>query len=144
MVKTYKKKQTRRRDRQRRQRASVRHIRKIQRGGEPDTDTDAFVKSIQLPEFMSGVTLSVEEVYTKPDRFIPDNRKTPVTITKNNKKIEFFIVAPKPLSNQQSIYIYINEKLHGRVMITVGKDNMGSYNSETSDAIFLAIKNNSI
>lgn len=144
MVKTYKKKQTRRRQRQRRQRASVRRIRKIQRGGEPDTDTDAFVKSIQLPSFLADVTLSVEEVSTKPDRFIPDSPKTSVTKTKNNKKIEFFIVAPNPLSNLQSVYIYINENLHGRVMITVGESNHGSYDSETASAIFLAIKNKPI
>jgi hypothetical protein len=150
MAKTYKKKQTRRRHRQRCQRASVRRIRKIQRGGADDA-IKAIVEGIEIsvvkkaliqveiivPPGNPTVTLTVEQTNTPPSNKIS---KTPVSLILDGK-IDFFIVEPTSGSKLQSVYIYLNDNIYGRVMIVVNGNNMGSYDSLVATAIFNAINN---
>jgi hypothetical protein len=151
MVKTYKKKQTKRRRQRQNKRASVRHgrvqrLRKIQRGG-ADDDVVNIVESIQsdvksalvtneIAVDDTDVTLSVDSA----DHNISCQNNISVTFKIKSKNIKFCIVT-LPNSSTQSVYIYLNDKLHGRVMCTVGKNNMGSYHKLVATAIFNAINN---
>ena len=141
MVKTYKKKQTRRRQRQNK-RASVRHgrvrrLRKIQRGGADET-IDAIVGGITITNY-DNATLTVDEITT-------ENVKptSPVSFTFGNKKIEFFIATPPGNQGltQRFVYIFLNDKLYGRVMLVInGAKYNDSYHESVATAIFNAINN---
>ena len=141
MVKTYKKKQTRRRQRQNK-RASVRHgrvrrLRKIQRGGADET-IDAIVGGITITNY-DNATLTVDEITT-------ENVKptSPVSFTIDSKKIEFFIATPPGNQGltQRFVYIFLNGKLYGRVMLVInGAKYNDSYHELVATAIFNAINN---
>ena len=151
MVKTYKKKQTRRRQRRNSKRASVRHgrvrrLRKIQRGGADET-IDAIVNGIEISgiktalvsfvEPSDNVTLMVDEITT--ENVIPTS---PVSFTFGNKKIEFFIATPPGNQglSQRFVYIFLNNNLYGRIMLVINKTKINdSYHESVATAIFNAI-----
>lgn len=70
---------------------------------------------------------------------------TPILFDFQGKKIKFVIVKPNSNSNKQSVYVYMydNSKmtyvLYGKVMVTVSRENMGSYDKSVATAIFNAI-----
>ena len=141
MVKTYKKKQTRRRQRQRRQRASVRRIRKIQRGGADDA-IKAIVDGIeisvvktalsQLIDVNDTVTLLIEKITGD----IKITNQTPVSFILDDNKIDFFIFTPPNGVSQRFVYIYLKDKLYGRIMLVInGNKYNDSYNSSVAEAI---------
>ena len=153
MVNTYKKKQTRRRQRQRRQRASVRHgrvrrLRKIQRGGADET-IDAIVNGIEISGIKTALVRFVEpsdNVTLMVDEITTENVKptSPVSFTFGNKNIEFFITTPPGNQGltQRFVYIFLNGKLYGRVMLVInGAKYNDSYHESVATAIFNAINN---
>lgn len=163
MVKTYKKKHTRRQRRNYRQRTRVRHVirRKIQRGGtQLDDKINEIVKGIEISVvknafrelgFIQGnenpnVSLTVERIYEISNSV----KKLQNTVSFNfgNEIIDFTTVLPDFKSLQQSIYIYTrkniddisNNKIYGRIMIVINNNSYhGSYYELAATAIFNSV-----
>jgi len=141
MVKTYKKKQTRRRRQRQHKRASVRHgrvrrLRKIQRGG--DGTVDAMVNGITITNY-DNATLTVDKITTNNV-----NRISPASFTIDNKKIDFFIAEPPGGQGltQRFVYIFLDDKPYGRIMLVInGTKYNDSYDKSVATAIFNAINN---
>lgn len=158
MVKTYKKKHTRRQRRNYRQRTRVRRVirRKIQKGGTPlDDKIDEIVKGIEIDVpvfrdlgFIVGkenptVSLTVERIYEISNSV----KKNTVSFKFGNEIIDFTTVLPDSKSSQQSIYIYTrknidtidNNKIYGRIMIVINNSYHGSYHHTAATAIFNSV-----
>lgn len=161
MVKTYKKKHTRRQRRNYRQRTRVHRVirRKIQKGGtQLDDKIEEIVKGIEIDvvknvfrklEFIVGtenpsVSLTVDRIYEISNSV---EKLNTVSFQFGNEIIDFTTVLPDFKSSQQSIYIYTrnnintidNNKIYGRIMIVINNSYHGSYHDTVATAIFNSV-----
>lgn len=125
----------------------------FKRGGEPPIDPtiQAIIDGVEnTVKTKLGLT-SDDKLKLVVERISYDDQtsrpitSTPLLFHFQDKKIKFVIVAPLPNSILQSVYIYMYDTsemkyiLYGKVMVTIGIDNMGSYHESVSTVIFNAI-----
>ena len=132
--------------------SSGRRHRFFKRGGEPvvDPTIKAIVDGIETTvktklEIGSDVNLKLDvDLISYDDNSSIPTTSTPLLFDFQGKKIKFVIVKLKSNSNQ-SVYIYMYDTsemkyiLYGKVMVTIDKNNMGSYYPDVATAIFNAI-----
>lgn len=126
----------------------------FKRGGSGEDAINAIVTGIEiggikfaLNEIVAqsdNVTLKVEKI-TGVQKSIPTTSK-PVSFTIDNETIDFYIDTPPNTVSQRFVYIFLNGKLYGRIMLVInGNKYNDSYNVAVANAIqtsLIKYKNN--
>lgn len=122
----------------------------FKRGGQPviDSTIDPTIKMLvdgveNTVKTKFGLTtndislkLGVEQNSSKPSK---DITSTPIVLNIDDKRIKFVIVEPNPNSNQQSVYIYLDDRIYGRVTIITPGGTHNSYDEFIAKIIFNCI-----
>ncbi len=124
----------------------------FKRGGEPviEPPIDPTIKMIVddvenmvKTNFGSNLSLTVELVTYLDEKQFEKIPNKSVIFAIHSKKIQFRILQQAP--GKQSVYIDLDDPtkmsvgIYGRIMVTIGTDNYGSYHPTFADAIFDAI-----
>ncbi len=128
----------------------------FKRGGSGEDAINAIVTGIEIGGIKNAltligivddrdiVTLQVEKI-NDVSKSIPTTSK-PVSFTIDNETIDFYIDTPPNTVSQRFVYIFLNGKLYGRIMLVInGNKYNDSYNVAVANAIqtsLIKYKNN--
>ena len=84
----------------------------------------------------TSLKLGVERISSKPLKVITD---TPIVFEIDSKQINFVIVEPNRNSSEQSVYVYLDDEIYGRVSIITTDGPRNSYDKSIATIIFNAI-----
>jgi hypothetical protein len=89
-----------------------------------------------IPSDDKSLKLGVEQNSSKPLKVIT---ATPIVFKIDGKQIDFVIVEPNQNSDQQSVYVYLDDRIYGRVTITTPRGTQNSYDKSIATIIFIAL-----